>query len=278
MDSMRSLNTSLPTTRRSKQQVSQEVLQAFKQAALSVTNLYKTAASDQSRAHSEGYQDALEDLLGFLDKENLGLDDGEGWKVRQWATERLQGQAPANAGSDDEDGEEEKRARSSSPTLQRKNSQEALRSEPAKRSSSPARADSAPPTQQPEQASASKHDTILPSGDFSFRSSHAYPTVHDIDMDSTDNSSSPINPTTSAPSMRVELIPRQTRQSTRHDRHIQRTNSRSSTTPQSTSLGPGAGSKRRQPFNEFFDINFFGGNGKDGFGGFGGASKRSRNN
>jgi hypothetical protein len=66
----------------------EQLLQAFKNAALSVTNLYKSAVTDQNNSRAAGYQDALDDLLRFLDSENLGLQDGEGWRVRQWATER----------------------------------------------------------------------------------------------------------------------------------------------------------------------------------------------
>ena len=66
----------------------EQLLQAFKTAALSVTNLYKSAVTDQNNSRAAGYQDALDDLLRFLDSENLGLQDGEGWRVRQWATER----------------------------------------------------------------------------------------------------------------------------------------------------------------------------------------------
>ena len=79
---MRSLNTSLPrTSPRRNQQPPEELLSAFKAAALSVTNLYKNAASEQARSRAAGYQDALDDLLSFLDKENLGLGDGEGWSA-----------------------------------------------------------------------------------------------------------------------------------------------------------------------------------------------------
>ncbi|RAL65399.1 hypothetical protein DID88_000967 [Monilinia fructigena] len=70
MDSMRSLNTSLPGGKSpSKQQnvepPQQLLIAQFKAAALSVTNLYKTAAADQARARAEGYQDALDELLSF---------------------------------------------------------------------------------------------------------------------------------------------------------------------------------------------------------------------
>ena len=71
MDSMRSLNTSLPGASPPKQQTgesSEQLLAAFKSAALSVTTLYKTAAAKQSKARADGYQDALDELLTFLDK------------------------------------------------------------------------------------------------------------------------------------------------------------------------------------------------------------------
>ena len=100
---MRSLNTSLPrtSTRRRAAQPSGELLQAFKSAALSVTQLYKTAAADQEKARLAGYQDALDDLLSYLDQENIGVGDGEGWSVRKWATERLDSGLGASDGEAD---------------------------------------------------------------------------------------------------------------------------------------------------------------------------------
>lgn len=80
----------------------EQLLQAFKTAALSVTNLYKSAAADQNNSRAAGYQDALDDLLRFLDSNNLGLQDGEGWRVRQWATERYD-HSTNHASSDTED-------------------------------------------------------------------------------------------------------------------------------------------------------------------------------
>ncbi|KAJ5868645.1 hypothetical protein N7534_003198 [Penicillium rubens] len=80
MDSMRSLNTSLPSST-PRPQPPEQLLQQFKAAALSVTNLYKNAVCEQAQARSLGYQEAIEDLLHFLDRENLGLGDGEGWKL-----------------------------------------------------------------------------------------------------------------------------------------------------------------------------------------------------
>ncbi len=110
---MRSLNTSLPSTRPAPPEA---LLQAFRTAALSVTNLYKSAVTDQNASRQAGYQEALADLLGFLDRENLGLQDGEGWRVRQWATERYDGSVlPQQAESDDERSESGQRQRSTTP-------------------------------------------------------------------------------------------------------------------------------------------------------------------
>ncbi len=131
MDSMRSLNTSLPrsTPPPSKQQDPPEpLLTAFKAAALSVTNLYKSAAADQGRARAEGYQDALAELLSFLDKEDIGLSDGEGWKVRSWATERLDGRDSVSQNMESDDELSEKTDRGSSPVLQRSQSASRLSS------------------------------------------------------------------------------------------------------------------------------------------------------
>ena len=113
---MRALNTSLPKSS-TRSAPPEELLQAFRTAALSVTNLYKSAVTDQSNGRQEGYQDALDDLLVFLDNQNIGLQDGEGWSIRQWINERhdrssLAGQLQE---SDDEAAEAEKRPRSSSP-------------------------------------------------------------------------------------------------------------------------------------------------------------------
>ncbi|KAK5010188.1 hypothetical protein LTR60_005018, partial [Cryomyces antarcticus] len=254
MDSMRSLNKSLPRASSSKQPVSQtpeQLLQAFKTAALSVTNLYKTAASDQTRARSAGYQEALDDLLVFLDRENLGLGDGEGWKVRQWATERLDGSIPGHVASDsDEEVEEEKRARSSSPVIQRKGSSDTSTSIPVPEATSPARTGSAPPTVTagPEMFAAPEPPvlSVPQASSFTFRSSHSYPTGHDIEIEPTDYASP--STATTTPSLRLDTLPRHSRNS-RHNAHLSRINNRPS-----SNLGSGAGAKRKTPFGDFFDI------------------------
>ena len=279
MDSMRSLNTSLPTSspKARSAQPPEQLLQAFKTAALSVTNLYKTAATDQARARQSGYQDALDDLLAFLDKQNIGLGDGEGWTVRQWATERLDGSPPAHNGSDsdDERGETEKRARSSSPVVHRKSSRETLQNSQAARSVSTTRPESTPLG--PPLTAQQQSNVFLRPEAFTFRSSHPYP--QDIDMQVSDAGASsttaqpelpPQSQTnTTTPSVRVDVVPRGPRTPHRHG-HSTRHNTRSSTATRS--LGLGAGSKRRIPFGDFFDLGSLG-DGKDGFGGGG---KRGR--
>ncbi|KAI9881570.1 MAG: hypothetical protein M1830_000134 [Pleopsidium flavum] len=279
MDSMRSLNTSLPTSspKTRSAQPPEQLLQAFKTAALSVTNLYKTAASDQARARQAGYQDALDDLLAFLDKRNLGLGDGEGWRVRQWATERLDGSPPVPNGSDSEDErvEIEKRARSSSPAIQRKSSRDLHLNRQATRSVSPVRTELAPPA---PPTTVQQHTNVFPRPEtFTFRSSHPYPQDVDMQLPEPITSNTATQPeiqpqvqfNTTTPSVRVDVIPRGSRTPHRHG-HTTRHNTRSSTSARN--LGSGAGSKRRIPFGDFFDLGSLG-DGKDGFGGGG---KRGR--
>ena len=274
---MRSLNTSLPRSpRRRSAQPPEQLLQAFRTAALSVTNLYKTAASDQTRARRDGYQDALDDILAFLDKENLGLGDGEGWKVRRWATERLDGSPPVAAGSesDDDRGDTEKRARSSSPNAQPKTNHDVLQAQPSLVPTSPERTTSAPPApttvslfQQPQNPNPPAPEI------FSFRSSHGYP--QDIDMQSLDStgtqqitSETQPSSTIPTPTVRVEVIPRGSRTPHRNSNQSNRHNTRAATAMTRRSLGSGAGTKRRVDFNEYFDLGNFGDN-RDGSGGAG---------
>ena len=262
MDSMRSLNTSLPRSPRRKRAnpPPEQLLQSFKSAALSVTNLYKTAAADQTRAREAGYQDALDDLLTFLDQLNLGLDDGEGWKVRQWATERLDGSPPAHVVSDsDDDRGETKRARSSSPVAQRTTVPELEQARQPSRSTSPARAASVPMA--PPASSQPPNSLFQAPEVFSFRSAHPYPP--DVDMqaaDTTSNATSQQEPLPS-PAVRVEVVPRGSRPPHRGGNHQNRHGTRS--TAGARSLGSGVGSKRRIAFGDYFDIGSLG-DGKDG--------------
>ena len=273
MDSMRSLNSSLPRSPRRKKSNPplEQLIQSFRTAALSVTNLYKTAAADEARALDAGYQDALDDLLTFLDQRNLGLDDGEGWKVRQWATERLHGSVPAHVGSDSDDdrGETAKRARSSSPVAQRTTVQDVEPARQPSRSTSPVRAASVPmappPTSHPQNSLSHAPE------EFTFRSAHQYP--YDTDMQSTDlvnNNTAPQPEPLPSAAVKLEVVPRGSRTPHRGGNHPNRHGARS--TPGARSLGTGAGSKRRTPLLDYFDLGSLA-DGKDGRDGGG---KRSR--
>ncbi|KAI1006724.1 hypothetical protein K3495_g1495 [Podosphaera aphanis] len=265
MDSMRSLNTSLPGTSSSKQpEPPEQLLSAFKAAALSVTNLYKSAAANQAGARSEGYQNALDELLAFLDKEDIGLTDGEGWKIRRWATERLDGR-DSTSNNIESDDEGEKTDRGSSPALPRTNSSTRV-SPPVlnmKRNVSPVRSDQAPLPN----IITPDDDTSNPSNPqtaFTFQSSHAYP--HDSDIILADLESE--NARTSIPdSSAVSHVPVQasglalTRPSRSKSNHSNRIGSKTT-----VSLGKGAGQKRKINFGDFFDIGSAG-YGRESFGG-----------
>ncbi|KAH7350885.1 hypothetical protein BKA65DRAFT_246698 [Rhexocercosporidium sp. MPI-PUGE-AT-0058] len=284
MDSMRSLNTSLPgptptstaapassTTKH--QDPPEQLLTAFKAAALSVTNLYKSAAADQGRARAEGYQDALDELLAYLDKEDIGLSDGEGWRIRRWATERLDGRDSVTPNMESDDEASEKADRGSSPVVQRSQSSSRLptTSNPI-RAASPVRMDSAPSPTTTSNTVDSAPNSIPPQATFTFRSSHPYPQDADLilsDLDMNDNTRAPSHDgsvtshaSNTAPSGLGITRPPRTRQNI---------HSRVGSRPNGT-IGRGAGQKRKINFGEFFDIGNLG-QGRDGFGGGG---KRGR--
>ncbi|KAL6721379.1 hypothetical protein ACLMJK_000482 [Lecanora helva] len=272
MDSMRSLNTSLPrSSRRRSDPPPEKLIQTFKAAALSVTNLYKTAAAEQIRAREAGYQEALDALLTFLDKENLGLDDGEGWRVRQWATERLDGSPLSHGGndSDDDRGEAEKEERISSPVAQPAENQDKTQLRHPSQPRSVAQDDSTPPISTEPQ-----RDPLSSPEVFSFRSAHMYPQDTDMQtLDGSDNtphqpeSQSPTQLSSASPAVRLEVVPRASRTPHRNNRH----NTRAAAGARS--LGTGAGSKRAFRFGDYeFDLGGPG-DGKDGTGGGG---KRQR--
>lgn len=275
MDSMRSLNKSLPTSR-SRRSQAPELLQAFKSAALSVTNLYKTAATDQANMRQLGYQDALEDLLSYLDKENLGVQDGEGWKIRQWATERFEGgDTSGNSIDSDEDrADTEKRARSSSPVSQNRANQEVLemRVDHPRSDNIALRTESAPPPTRKEENPSPVTDR--PSM-FTFSATQPLPN-RDVPMHMVDNSSSDLRSSSGPPSevttsptttsLRVEVVNRGARMQNRH------ASTRHSTRSGNRDMGFAGGTKRKFNLPEFFDISNVGSS-RDGTNGSG---KRGR--
>lgn len=230
---MRSLNTSLPKTR--KRQPTPDTHQSFRNAALTLTNLYKAALADIDRARSDGYQEALEHLVSFLDKENLGVGDGEGWRIRQWAMERLDGALPGPSTSDsDEETPEDQRARSSSPIVEH-NPDDAR---PVRHATETAhRSDSAPPTA-PGPPSSDADMSSFPAM-FHFSSATAYPNSAVNDHGAYDFAAAARRafPASRRPSHRSS------------SRNLQR-----SVTQNLLSLGSGAGQKRKL-VNDVFNVD-----------------------
>lgn len=227
----------------------EQLLDAFKSAALSVTKLYKTAAAAQTKARSDGYQECLDDLLAFLDKQRVGISDGEGWQIRRWATERLDGRDAISQAVESED-EVEKTETASSPEVYKSGNPTqpmAMRGEPSMQTDLPApiaihESIVAPPTQE----------------NFTFQSTISYPQESDLNMANLDLSDSRSNNHTTAhhtptPGSRPRL-----------NRMGQRPRT-------STQLNRVAGTKRKINFAEIFDLGSIGG--KDMFGN---GAKRSR--
>jgi hypothetical protein len=250
---MRSLNTSLPSST-PRPQPPEQLLQSFKAAALSVTNLYKNAVCEQAQAKQAGYQEAIEDLLQFLDKENLGLGGGEGWKIRQWATERSDG-----TGTPSDDDESEKQPRSTSPAATRKEQPqtESVRQSPKSIPSDESVAAQQQPTlSNPQVTEASPLDRPAI---FTFSAGPSFPPCqeHDVDMQPSDSSTASSQ---DGSSVSVSVLPRNSRQQTRHN-NFSRANPRASTREPSLGLG----SKRKFAVPDFFDISGVGN--RDIFGG-----------
>ncbi|KAJ5172926.1 hypothetical protein N7492_005519 [Penicillium capsulatum] len=253
MDSMRSLNTSLPSST-PRPQPPEQLLQQFKSAALSVTNLYKNAVCEQAQARQAGYQEALEDLLHFLDRENLGLGDGEGWKVRQWATERFDGTTSQNS-DDDDRADTDKRDRSATPATARK---EPPPPEPPARQP-PAQVP--PSTPQTETSTPPSQDNALGAPTvFTFTAGPNFPQCQELDMDMQSSDSSAPPSQDGAP-VSVSVLPRNSRQQHRHNNHSRPT-ARASARESPVNLG----SKRKFTFPDFFDLSGMS-NGRDTLGG-----------
>lgn len=232
-----------------------ELLEAFKAAALSVTKLYKTSASAQAKSRADGYQDCLDDLLSFLDKENIGVQDGEAHKVRKWITERIEGRDGTSPPleSDDEADKSDPPAMSSpqvqravpAATVQRLNDKNEVQ---MRDSSAPPILMAVPVAPNP---TVDEVDIVVPSQDtFTFQTSHPYP--HDealrlANLDLSDSQTTTGNSTT--------------RSATRNGR------TRTGRAGQRPALGRGAGQKRKLNLAEIFGLgNLDYGNGKDVFG------------
>jgi hypothetical protein len=241
----------------------EQLVNAFKAAALSVTKLYKTSAAAQAKARSDGYQDCLEDLLAFLDREQVG----EAWKIRKWATERQDGRSDGVSQKEESDDDVEKAETASSPEMHR-----VQRPNEMSRQRSPGhmRTDSAPPTASSTVKAASEEpEIVVPTQDvFSFRSTVPYPSDPSLNIADLDLSDAVAR-------REVNMTPAPTIISTpRSNRSRHGGNSRPSGRS-GAQLGRGAGSKRKLNFAEIFDLASLG-YPKDMFGNGPGNGKRSR--
>lgn len=247
---MKSLNSSLPgsSSQNRRKQPNSELLQAFKAAALSVTQLYKTAATEEDstrESHSVGYLGALDDLLTFLDERNLGLGDGEGWQVREWATQRHQSLVNFTTNVDNEiatSEEEDKGTRSTSPTSQPKPNPQYVSTSVQTE-----------PTSPKSNIDSSQRGLSSPQV-FHFQSPTTLPPQQSINIGNNMHTS---------PAVRFEVVPRSARGTQHRNGHHSRAADRMPAVSLG-SLGHGAGSKRKLPLHEFFDVGGLGG-GKDGY-------------
>ncbi|KAI0473149.1 hypothetical protein GGR56DRAFT_653354 [Xylariaceae sp. FL0804] len=217
----------------------EQLLDAFKAAALSVTKLYKTSAAAQAKSRADGYQDCLDDLLAFLDKRNIGVGDGEGWQIRRWATERLDGRDSGSQAMESED-EIDKAETASSP--------EALRSANTPIAST-MRTGSTPPVLQSQAVSPIVEEpqmiTVPTQDNFTFQSTHPYPQesyLNLANLDLSDRIRSNDNATQGSSTATHSGRPRTIKRSTK-------------SRPTATNhLGKGAGQKRSINFAELFDV------------------------
>ena len=248
----------------------EQMLDVFRAAALSVTKLYKSSISAQAKARADGYQDCLDDLLQFLDKANLGLDDGEGWKIRAWANERLEARdgSPQAIESDDD---AEKPETMSSPEIHRSSSTPCVAQQPQTshpRNEAQVQTESTTPVVQ--EITVDEPEIAVPTQDtFDFRSSHPYPQDAQAHLNLADlRLSDARSHDNSISSNSTISVSRSSSRGQRHGGNAGRNVPRGS-----TRLGYGAGAKRKVNFGEFFDLGNLG-QFRDGFGGPG--AKRSR--
>lgn len=244
-----------------------DLLDAFRGAALSVTKLYKTASQHLAKARAEGYQDCLEDLILFLDKEAFVGTSEDAARIRRWAVERQEGRETIAQSLESEDEVENKPDNASSPVVMRASippQPAATRYEVHMKDHSPPATAVAPPTVTPIPE---LPPIAVPSRDvFTFQSSMPYPPYpQDISLDGLDLSDSqshsrhaPITTTTNSSTPTT---------GTRHSR------GRNGRPPPRGTAARMSGQKRKVNLDEIFDLSSLG-HGKDVFGN----GKRSRLN
>ncbi|KAK7952111.1 uncharacterized protein PG986_007839 [Apiospora aurea] len=245
----------------------EQLMDAFKNAALSVTKLYKTSAAAQTKARSDGYQDCLEDLLAFLEKQNIGLADGEGRQIRLWVNERYEGRDSSSQPVDSEDEVENMKPEAPPASELHRSSSNAnlpAHQQPQQQQQHELRTNSAPPASTSDlinqkiagsvQAAAPPPHFVVPTQDtFTFQSSVAYPSESDLNIANLDLSDKCSNDAANHHPATQNFRPKP---------------SRSGARPKTGHISKTTG-KRKINLAELFDV------GKDLFGGNGGG-KRSR--
>ncbi|KAK0389685.1 hypothetical protein NLU13_3258 [Sarocladium strictum] len=224
MDSMRGGEaTAGGSSRVANAEAPEQLLDVFKAAALSVTKLYKTSALNEAKARADGYQECLEDLLDFLDKEDGSLAEAARSRLRKWATDRHDGRDRTQVMESDDEVEKTEMAATPEP-------QQAQDPAPATESdSAPAESDREP------------YHFVVPSQD-NFSLASQYPNIATLDLSDARQPPSSQTPRTSRTKGRSNLPGKRT----------------------SSTLGRGAGSKRRHDYDDFWGGAF---GGKDTSGG-----------
>ncbi|VUC36918.1 unnamed protein product [Clonostachys rosea] len=220
----------------------EQLIEVFKAAALSVTKLYKSSVAAETRARSEGYQECLDDLLGFLDREGHQLADGGLPKLRRWIAERREGGDVTLPTSESED--EVEKAETTHPNNSASASANSTTPTGTSSNQPPTRAASVDPA--PVEIVPIPNEPprfIVPSQEsFTFGSDHQYPNIATLDL-SDGRARAPMSHHSSRQS--------RNRSATRNAFRV------------SNQLGRGAGTKRRMDFDDFFGGCF---GGKDTFG------------
>jgi hypothetical protein len=164
MDSMDSLHGSLPFTSRRRN----AVLVPFRETARTLTNLFKTASAEIDRSYADGARDALEQLLSQMDRESLGLSDGEGWRVRQLIMGIMQTQSTSTWQPSEEDMDQDDQVPApSSPASSPVQQSPASRQAPSDRSKASGSANdlmsrmpNLPPTSNPSPVNVSSDESV----------------------------------------------------------------------------------------------------------------------
>jgi hypothetical protein len=223
--------------RSARQESPEQLIDVFKAAALSVTKLYKSSVAAETRARQDGYQDCLEDLLNFLDKEGTATGDKDLSRIRRWAADRRDGRDATLPTSESEDETDKPELSPPAETAT------AVRGSPEPTSTTQ---NVDPPIEVVTTTNDSPH-FVVPSQDFTFQSEHQYPNIATLDLSDT-----------------------RPHGSVNHSSQRASRNRANRTGVRSTHLGRGAGTKRRMDFDDFFGGCL---GGKDPFGNNG---KRSR--